>query len=118
MGLATWLSSSVDGWFANVLWIPLWPLPWIPTMLLYLLCPIWVALGYVQYLKNGTFEAALNFREMMEDFQKSSEEVIVMTVLLWGVLLIGFPVLGFTIAAASLVYLTIIVDMVETHRYR
>lgn len=87
-------------------------------MLLYLLCPIWVALGYVQYLKNGTFEAALNFREMMEDFQKSSEEVIVMTVLLWGVLLIGFPVLGFTIAAASLVYLTIIVDMVETHRYR
>ncbi len=118
MALSVMIASWIDQWFGSVAWIPLWTIPWIPVMAICFASPILVSLAYIQYLKNGNFESILNFKNIYQDFLRSKEELFTLTFMLWGVLVIGFPLIGFTIAIGLVLYIPLVINIVDNNRYR
>jgi len=116
--LSVFFAAAIDGWFGSILWIPIWPVAWIPTMMLALGCPLLVALAYHQYLRKSHWDAVLNFKEIWLDFKHSSEELIIVTLMFWGAMLIGFPLIAFTISFGLFIYFPMIIQIVENNHYR
>ncbi len=118
MGLAYAISHTIGPWFGSIGWISLRVLPWIPTMMLFFICPLFTSIAYSRYLKTGNFESVLDFKGIYQDFVRSMEELITLTLLLWGALFIGFPILGFTLAISSVLYFLMVFHTIDHHRHR
>jgi hypothetical protein len=108
-----WVSASIDQWFGF-----LWMLVWLPFMLSILIAPVFVCLAFHQYLQRGTVESIFDIRQLYRRFLVTADDTLPLTVTLWGALLLGFPVFGFTIAISVIMYMSVTINAIDTTQYR
>jgi hypothetical protein len=100
----------------SLFWIPLWTLPWALATVVALLAPMFTALAYFHYLRKGTIESAFELRTIWLTLTRCSEELIALTLLFWGLLLIGFPILGVAIALGCILYFPLVFQIADLQR--
>lgn len=108
-----WISVSVDQWFGF-----LWMVAWLPFMLSILLAPVFVCLAFHQYLEKGTVESIFDITQLYRRFLVTVNDTLPFTVTLWGALLLGFPVFGFTVAVSIIIYMSETINAIDITRYR
>lgn len=115
--LACWIASIISGWLGWLFWIPIWSLPWIPAMLVVWVAPIFSGIAYHRYLIRGSIESAFDIRSIWQTALCNAEQLLILTLVFWGVIFIGFPILGFAIAAGLTLYFPLVFQIVDQQTY-
>jgi hypothetical protein len=81
-----------------------WALAWLPLSFAAVYVPAIISLAYYRFIENDNIRHAFDLRSMLPMLTATAIALFPSTLLFWGALLVGFPLLGLSAAVAALFY--------------
>jgi hypothetical protein len=115
VGLLLWLTCSLDAWFGVHLWFPFRGLLWLPLAIMAFVSAPLVALAFHVHLRSSDLKSCLIWPPFLRTYLDHAEALTALTLLFWGVVLLGLPIYGIAFTFAATLYVPLVFNVIDKH---